>query len=398
MDNFNFTSPTRFVFGRGAEKSLARELHALGDVVLFHYGQGSIRKLGLYDQVKETLQVAGVECVELGDVKPNPSLALVREGVEICRSRGVSGILAVGGGSVIDSAKAIAAGALYEGDVWDFYMRKAQLEKALPLATILTISAAGSEGSPSSVVSDDDKGLKLACGSDLLRPVFSLLNPEFTCRVSAFQTACGVSDMLSHVMERYFSDDGENAELSDGLCESLMRTIIKLGRRVMEKPDDYQTRAELMWASTVAHTDIVGLGRQGDWASHKIEHELSAQYDVAHGAGLAVIFPAWMRHVYTGNPDRFVRFAVNVWGVTGRGDSPQAREEVILEGIGCLEDFYHSLGLETSLGGLGIGEDRLELMARGALRFGPPGELKKLEYDDVLSIYEKSTRKETAQG
>jgi hypothetical protein len=289
----------------------------------------------------------------------------------------------VGGGSVIDSAKAIAIGTQYTGDVWDFYTGKAAVKQALPVGVVLTIPAAGSEGSTGSVVTDEDTQSKFACGSDLMRPVFALLNPELTFTLPPYQTACGIADMISHVMERYFTNTAE-VDLTDRLCESVIRSVVSNAPRVMADPEDYDARSEIMWAGTVAHTDFVGLGRQGDWASHQIEHELSAQYDVAHGAGLAVIFPAWMKHVMHENLPRFVQFAVRVWDVDYTAGK---EEETVLEGIRRHVNFYRSIGLPVTLAELGIRDNRYEIMADKAMRDGEFGGLKKLNRSDVMAIY-----------
>ncbi len=383
MIDFRFISPTQFVFGRNAEEALIKESSKLGGKILLHYGGGSIKNSGLYDRVKEYLAKAGTKVVELGGVKPNPVLSTVREAIDLCRAEGITGILAVGGGSVIDSAKSIAIGVPYDGDVWDFYSGKATVAEALPVGVILTIPAAGSEGSNGSVVTDEDTRSKFASGSDLMRPVFSLMNPELTFTLSPYQTACGITDMISHVMERYFTNT-EDVGLTDRLGEALIRTVIDAAPKVMADPEDYEARAELMWASTVAHTDIVGLGREDDWASHQIEHELSAQYDVAHGAGLAVVFPAWMTHVRKENLERFIQFAVRVWDVdyvAGRED------ETALEGIRRHKAFYESIGMPTSLSALGVTDNRYDIMADKAMRDGPFGGLKKLSKEDVIAIY-----------
>jgi len=383
MLDFKFISPTQFVVGRNAEASLVSEASKLGDKILLHYGGGSIKKYGLYDRVKKYLGKAGVSYVELGGVKPNPALSMVRQGIDLCRSEGVSGILAVGGGSVIDSAKAIAIGVPFQGDVWDFYTGKAEAREALPIGIILTIPAAGSEGSNGTVITDEDTQSKFAYGSDLIRPVFSLMNPELTYTLSSYQTGCGIVDMISHVMERYFTNT-ENVDLTDRLGEAVMRSVIDIAPRVFADPEDYEARAELMWASTIAHTDIVGLGRNDNWASHQIEHELSAQYDVAHGAGLSVIFPAWMTRVRKDNLPRFVQFATRVWNVdyiAGRED------EVALEGIRRLRIFYDSIGMPTSLSALGVKDKRYDIMADKAMRDGSFGEIRKLSREDVIAIY-----------
>ena len=314
MENFEFYSPTRIIFGRGTEEKVGELTKEYGTKVLLHYGGGSIKKYGLYDKVVKSLQDAGVDFIELGGVQPNPRLGLVKEGIKICRENDIDFILAVGGGSVIDSAKAISLGVPYEGDVWDFFMGKALPEKNLPVGVVLTIPAAGSESSNSVVITKEEGLLKRSCNNDINRPVFAIMNPELTFTLPPYQTASGVVDMMAHIMERYFTHQTD-VDLTDGLCESMLKTIMKNALIVMEEPDNYDARAELMWAGTLAHNGLVGTGRIGDWASHAIEHELSAMYDVAHGAGLAVVFPAWMKYVYKHNVNRFAQFAVNVFNV-----------------------------------------------------------------------------------
>ena len=382
MNDFTFYSPTRFVFGRNAEEALVREAPGLGTKILLHYGGGSIKKTGLYDRVKKYLDEAGVGFVELGGVKPNPALSLVREGIDLCRTEGVTGILAVGGGSVIDSAKGIAVGVPYEGDVWDFYTGK-EVEAALPIGTILTIPAAGSEVSNGSVVTDEETQSKFYTGSDLIRPKFSLMNPELTYTLPPYQTAAGMVDMITHVMERYFTNT-PNVDLTDRFGESIIRTVVKTAPAVLADPEEYEARAQIMWAGTMAHGDHAGLGREQDWASHDIEHELSAQYGVTHGAGLAVIFPAWMTHVWKENPGRFVQFATRVWDI----DYVVGEEErIISEAIEKQKAFYRSIGMPVSLSELGISDNRYDIMAEKAMRHGSLGGLKKLTKEDVVEIY-----------
>jgi alcohol dehydrogenase YqhD (iron-dependent ADH family) len=383
MLNFEFFSPTRFIFGRDAETALVDQAKTLGTKILLHYGGGSIKKSGLYDRVKTSLKEAGVDFAELGGVKPNPALSTVREGIELCRAEGVTGILAVGGGSVIDSGKAIAIGVPYQGDVWDFYTRKAVIEQALPIGVILTLPAAGSEGSDGSVVTDTDTQSKFDCGSELIRPKFALLNPELSYTLPPYQTAVGAVDMISHVMERYFTNT-EAVDVTDRLCESVIRSVIKAAPKTLDDPEDYEARAAIMWAGTIAHNNILGVGREHDWASHNIEHELSAQYDVAHGAGLAVVFPAWMTYVYETNIQRFVQFAVRVWDVDYTAGEEKA---AALEAIRRHKAFYRSLGMPTSLRELGITDDRYVIMAEKATRNGSLGGFKKLNKDDVVAIY-----------
>ncbi|MBR6407335.1 MAG: iron-containing alcohol dehydrogenase [Clostridia bacterium] len=361
MDNFTFYSPTYFVFGRDTEKETGRYVKRFGGTkVLIHYGGGSAVRSGLIDRIKASLDAAGVAHVELGGVKPNPRSGLVYKGIELCKKEGVDFVLAVGGGSVIDSSKGICIGACYDGDFWDFYKSDRFVEKALPVGTVLTIPAAGSEGSPDSVVTHEDGMLKRAAHGEPLRPAFSILNPELTFTLPAYQTACGATDIMAHVFERYFTNTPE-VEVSDRLCEALLLTMIKETPRVIEDPCNYEARANIIWAGTVAHNDICGVGHAQDWASHSIEHELSAQYDCAHGAGLAVIFPAWMKYVYKHDTDRFVRFAVNVWGCKKNGTDP---EKTALEGIACVERFFRSIGMPTSFAEIGAKEEDIPKMAK----------------------------------
>lgn len=384
MENFEFYSPTRIIFGRGTEEKVGELTKEYGTKVLLHYGGGSIKKYGLYDKVVKSLQDAGVDFIELGGVQPNPRLGLVKEGIKICLENDIDFILAVGGGSVIDSAKAISLGVPYEGDVWDFFMGKALPEKNLPVGVVLTIPAAGSESSNSVVITKEEGLLKRSCNNDINRPVFAIMNPELTFTLPPYQTASGVVDMMAHIMERYFTHQTD-VDLTDGLCESMLKTIMKNALIVMEEPDNYDARAELMWAGTLAHNGLVGTGRIGDWASHAIEHELSAMYDVAHGAGLAVVFPAWMKYVFKHNVNRFAQFAVNVFNVDYDFANP---ERTALEGIRRLMDFFRRIGMPTNLEELGIPDDRLEEMASKCKRpnNGRLGYFVPLTEEDILEI------------
>ncbi|HHU92130.1 MAG TPA: iron-containing alcohol dehydrogenase [Halanaerobiaceae bacterium] len=383
MENFVFQNTTKIVFGKGTENHVANEIKGLGKNVLLHYGGGSIKKYGLYDRIVASLKEAGLNFVELGGVQPNPRLSLVYKGIELCRENKIDFILAVGGGSVIDSAKAIAIGVPYQGDVWDFYTGKAQVEEALSIGVVLTIAAAGSESSPGSVITKEEGELKRDCLSDLIRPKFAILNPELTYTLPEEQTLYGAADIMAHLMERYFTQT-KDVDFTDRLLEGALKTIIKNLPIVLKDPQNYGARAQIMWAGTVAHGDLLGTGRIGDWASHNIEHELSGIYDVAHGAGLAVIFPAWMKYVYKENIARFAQFAVRVWDVEADFNN---LEEVALEGIRRIENFFKSVGLPVTLGELGIPEDKLELMAEKCTERGPVGNFKKLFKEDVLKIY-----------
>ena len=383
MENFTYQNATKIIFGKGTESETGKEAAQLARKVLLHYGGGSIKKSGLYDRVRASLKQAGVELVELGGVKPNPRLSLVQEGIRICRENAVELILAVGGGSVIDSAKGIAIGVPYQGDVWDFYLKKVPVKESMPVGVVLTIPAAGSESSNGSVITNEKGMYKKDAGGECMRPKFSIMNPELTFTLPPYQTASGAADIMAHVMERYFTKV-PSVDFTDRLCEATLRTIIDNVTVALAQPNDYAARAEIMWASTVAHNDLLGTGRVGDWASHMIEHEISGIYDVAHGAGLAVVFPAWMKHVYKNDIGRFARFAYRVLGVEPRFDWP---ERTALEGIGKLKSFFRDIGLPTSLKELGVPGDRLEEMAKKATEKGPLGHFARLGARDVLSIY-----------
>lgn len=390
MNSFDFQNRTRIIFGRDVEQQAGSLMAGLGKTVLLHYGGGSIKKSGLYQRIMKSLMDAGVEVVELPGAMPNPRLSLVREGISLCRSRKVDAILAVGGGSVIDSAKAIGIGVKYQGDVWDFFSGNAVPESMLPLGVVLTIPAAGSEASSFSVITNEDGWLKMGTGNDCMRPEFALMNPEMTFSLPPFQTACGISDMLAHVMERYFTNTPD-VELTDRLCEATMQTILHLGPVVVREPENYGARAEILWTGTVAHNGWLDPGRETDWASHAIEHELSALYDIAHGAGLSIVFPAWMKTVYPANPVRFARFASRVMGIEYNFDNP---EETILLGIEALERFYRLLGLPVRMSDLKIPDDRIPEMARRATAQDsmPLGNLKKLLSADVEKILRLAAR------
>jgi len=384
MKNFTFYSPTKIIFGKGTEDEVGRQTKKYGKKILLHYGGGSIKKTGLYDKVMKSLKQEGIDVIELGGVKPNPRLSLVREGIDICRKKNIDFILIVGGGSVIDSAKAIAAGAPYKGDVWDFFSdNKPEIESAIPLGVVLTIPAAGSEVSPDMVVTKEEGWFKKAGGGDPLRSKFSIMNPELTFTLSAGQTVTGVSDILAHIYERYFSQV-TNTELVDRLAEATMKTVINNTRLVLKDLKDYDARAEIMWAGSIAHNDLLATGKTGDWASHMIEHELSAIYDIAHGDGLSIIFPAWMKYVYRENVERFAQFAERVWDVD---PGSNGMESAALEGIARMEAYYRETGLPTRLSDLDIGGDRLEEMAEKCAGKDTLGNFKKLGRDDVLEIY-----------
>ena len=388
MLNFDLYTPARIVFGRDTQHRIGELIKPHATKVLLHYGGGSIKRSGLYDQVVKSLNDAGLPFVELGGVVPNPRLSLVHEGIELCKKEKVDLILAVGGGSAIDSAKAIAMGVYYEGDVWDIYDQRLDIKKALPVAIILTIPAAGSESSGDTVISNEETGRKYGYGHPLLRPLVSVMNPELFFTLPKDQVANGVADMMSHIFERYFTNT-THVDLTDALCEATLRTIIVNAPRLLDNRKDYNAWAEIGFAGTVAHNGLLGMGREQDWACHNMEHELSAAYDVAHGAGLAVLTPAWMKYVYKDNIDMFAQFAIQVMGVAkGLRD----KEALVMEGIARLQEFYRLMGLPQTLKELGIDESRLEEMAKKCTgefygREAQIGGLKKLGWQDVLNIY-----------
>ena len=384
MDNFNFYSPTYFVFGKETENKTGKYVKRFGGSnVLIHYGGGSVIKSGLLNRVKTSLEEQNIRFVELGGVVPNPRSGLVYEGIEICKKEKIDFILAVGGGSVIDSAKAIAIGAKYDGDFWDFFCGK-RIESALPVATILTISAAGSEGSMGSVITHENGMLKRAANNDVMRPVFSIMNPELTATLPNYQIACGITDMMAHVMERYFTNS-KNVEISDRLSEGILLAIINEAPKALADKN-YDSLANIMWSGMVAHNDTSGVGRESDWATHIMEHELSALYDVAHGAGLAVMFPAWMKYVMHHDIMRFAQFAVRVWGCEMDFQHP---EKTALEGIKRYEKFMTSIGMPIRFAELGAKAEDIPLLVKTlGLGQNTIGSFVKLTEDDVRKIYE----------
>ncbi len=389
MENFNFYSPTEFVFGKERENDCGKYVKKYGGTkVLVHYGSGSAIRSGLLDRVKKSLEAEGIAYVELGGVQPNPRDTKIYEGIELCRKEGVDFILSVGGGSCIDSSKGIAAGVCYEGDFWDMYEGKAPVTAALPIGTVLTIAAAGSEGSGASVVTKEDGMWKRDIGSDIVRPRFSILNPALTCTLPAYQTACGATDIMAHVFERYFTNTPE-VEVTDRLCEAILLTMIKETPRVIEDPNNYEARANIMWAGTVAHNDIIGVGRSQDWNSHKIEHELSGLYDCAHGAGLAVVMPAWMEFVYKHNVMRFAQMAVRVWGCEMNFENP---EETAVKGIKAFRKFLSEIGMPINFEQLGAREEDIPKLVRKLGVEGKTGGFVALSPEDVAEIYRIAVR------
>ena len=392
MQNFNYYAPTQVVFGRDTESQVAQLVKKYGGTkVLLHYGGQSAVRSGLMARVENLLTSAGIAYVKLGGVVPNPRLSLVRKGIEICKAEGIDFLLAVGGGSVIDSCKAISSGRYFDGDVWDLYLHKATATRYLPIGTILTIPAAGSEMSNGSVITNDEVSggwLKKDYGTDDFRCKFAIMNPELTFTLPAWQTACGITDMMMHTMERYFSKD-DDMETTDAIAESILRTCMTEGHKVMACPTDYTSRANIMWAGTVAHNDLTGCGTSGDWATHCMEHELSGMFDVSHGAGLAAIWGSWARYTREENISRFVRFAQNVMGIDTTGMTPLEASEA---GIQAMEQFFSSIGMPTSIKAL-IGKDITDAeIAEMADKctYGDTitiGGLKILHEADVVKIY-----------
>ncbi len=385
MDNFSYCSPTRYVFGRGVEKETGRLTAAMGcGKVLMVSGGGSARRSGLLSRVEDSLREAGVEWVELTGIRPNPTDDRVREGIGLCRRERVEGILAVGGGSVIDTAKAIAGGVPYEGDFWDFWAGKAVMETALPVGVVLTIPAAGSEGSGNSVITRLDGMHKISLRTDMaLRPRFAIMNPEVTFTLPPYQTASGIADMMAHIMERYFTTT-EEVETTDRIAEGVLKAIIAEAPRVMAEPTNYDARANIMWAGTLAHNGICGCGRREDWSSHGLEHELSAVYGVTHGAGLAVVFPAWMTFMAEKKPAKIAQFGRRVFGVEESDNHSAA-----LEAVDCLKVFFKSISLPLTLNELGIENADIELLVQKfhedkGLPFGP---YHPLYPEDTRAIY-----------
>lgn len=383
MNGFTYYTPTKVVFGVGAEAQVGALVQAQGcKKVLIHYGSGSVVRTGLLDKVKAALDQAGVAWVELGGVVPNPHLSKAREGIALCKAEGVDFLLAVGGGSVIDSCKCIGYGVANEGDVWDFYEGKRTPEACLPIGCVLTIAAAGSEMSNSSVITNEEGWLKRDCSSNLSRPVFSILDPELTLTLPDYQTACGCVDIMMHTMERYLNGVPDNMELTDGIAEALMRTVVHHARILAKEPQDLRSRREIMWAGSLAHNDLTGCGGEGDWCTHLLEHEMGGMFDVAHGAGLAAIWGSWARYVWSYAPARFVKFAVNVMGV-----EPQATDaETVEAGIRAVEQFYRDINMPTNMRELGIAPTDAQI-AEMAEKSKAVGSVKQLTREDMIAIY-----------
>lgn len=389
MENFAYYTPTKVVFGKDEEKNVGKLAKEFGaKKVLIHYGGGSAVRSGLIDKIKTSLTEENISFVELGGVKPNPRLSLIYEGIKLAKENGVDFILAVGGGSVIDSAKGIGYGIANPDieDVWDLYIGKKKTQKCAPIGVVLTIAAAGSEMSGGSVVTKEDEQLKRSYGCDNARPKFAIMNPELTYTLPKYQIACGVVDIMMHTMERYFSPVG-NLELTDKIAEGLLRTMIKYGKLSLENPHNYEARAEIMWASSLAHNGLTGCGGIGDWSTHQLEHDLGGVYDIAHGAGLSAVWGSWARYVYKENPKRFVQFAENVFGIEKIGTD----EDVAIKGIEAMENFYKDIEMPISISetGINLSDEDVEMLAEKCSNNGTRyiGSFKKLFKEDMAKIY-----------
>ena len=406
MNSFTWCAPTKYIFGAGAAAKVGDEMAENGwKRVLVVYGQGSVIRTGLLELVEGALAEAGIECVELGGIRPNPEVASVREGIALARENKVDAILAVGGGSVIDASKAIGFGTPYDGDVWDFFSGKAKVKECLPICVVLTIPGAGSEGSSSCVISNDELGAKNSAAGDAFRPRVAFMDPKITCTLPAYQTAAGVTDMIAHICERSFSGTGD-VPVTDNIAYGIIRALIEMAPRALEDPDDLDARSNIMWAGTLAHNDLAGCGRAGGsgraggWESHALEHAMSAlDTRITHGAGLAVIMPAWMRHVWREDPERFLLFGREVFGIepiteedmefVGEVDEETAVEWAVEATIDELSAFFQQIGMPATLNELGLSEADIDALADNVIagkgeRFGAFMELTR---DDVVEIY-----------
>lgn len=386
MQNFVFRNPTKLIFGKGQLEQLKTEIPQFGKKVLLVYGGGSIKRNGIYDNVISILKDINAEVFELTGVEPNPRVSTVKKGIQICKDNGVDFILAVGGGSVIDCTKAIAAGSKYDGDVWDIVTKKAFASEALPFGTVLTLAATGSEMNAGSVITNWETNEKYGWGSPVTFPQFSILDPVHTVSVPKDQTIYGMVDIMSHVLEQYFHH-GTNTELQDRYCESILRTVIETAPKLLNDLENYEHRETILYCGTMALNGILAMGVKGDWATHNIEHAVSAVHDIPHGGGLAILFPNWMKHVVDENVSRFKQFAIRVFDVETDGKTDR---EVALEGIEALRQFWTSIEGPATLADYGIGENEIDLMADKAMAYGEFGNFKKLNKDDVLNIYKAS--------
>jgi len=386
MRNFTYETSTRILFGKNRIAEVGTEVLKYGTKVLLAYGGGSIKTNGLYDKLTEVLKASQIEYVELSGIQPNPRIESVRKGIKLCRDNNVQFILAVGGGSVIDCAKAISMGLDYNGDPWDFFVRKAKIKHVVPIGSILTIAATGSEMNGNTVISNEATLEKRAAGHSSLQPRFSVLDPTYTFSVNKWQSASGVVDVMSHIFEQYFTQD-KGTFVQDAMAEGILKTCIHYGPILLNEPENYEARANLMWASSLALNGLTGTGKLfGDWATHAIEHEVSAIYDLTHGAGLAILFPVWMHYVLDEKTaPKLAQYSRNIWGVT-EGDDVKAAQQ----GIQLTREFFSSLGMPSALGQVDISADKLDQMAKGACAFGAIGMFKKLGPADVKEILQKA--------
>lgn len=386
MQNFVFRNPTKLIFGKGQLEQLKTEIPQFGKKVLLVYGGGSIKRNGIYDNIISILKDINVEVFELTGVEPNPRVSTVKKGIQICKENGVEFILAVGGGSVIDCTKAIAAGSKYDGDVWDIVTKKTFANEALPFGTVLTLAATGSEMNAGSVITNWETNEKYGWGSPVTFPQFSILDPVHTTSVPKDQTIYGMVDIMSHVLEQYFHH-GTNTELQDRYCEVVLKTVIETAPKLLSDLENYEHRETILYCGTMALNGILAMGVKGDWATHNIEHAVSAVHDIPHGGGLAILFPNWMKHVVEENVSRFKQFAIRVFNVETDGKTDR---EIALEGIQALRQFWTSIEAPVTLSDYAIGENEIDLMADKAMAYGEFGNFKKLNKDDVLSIYKAS--------
>lgn len=382
MNNFDFQIQTRMIFGKDTVASLEEVLKGEYKNILIHYGGGSIKRSGLYDEITSILKKLDINFYELGGVKPNPLLSLVEEGIKLCKEKDIDLILAVGGGSAIDSAKAIGIGAKYDGDVWDFFTGKEDPSKTTPVGVVLTFPATGSEMSTGTVITKEEGLYKRSTGGNIVRPIFAIMDPKLTLTLPDEQTFAGIMDIISHIFERYFTNT-KDVDFIDHLSEGAIKSIIKNAYILKKDSQDYAARAEIMLAGTIAHNDLLGLGREDDWASHDMGHEVSAIYGTTHGVTLAIIFPAWMKYVYKENIDRFAQFGKQVFDIREGKD----KEDIALKAIEEFENFLKEIGLPTRLSHIGIDEKDFELMASKATENGPIGSFKKIYKEDALAIY-----------
>ena len=387
MLNFNYSIPTKIFFGKGQIEVLGREIKKYGSKVLIVYGKGSIKKTGIYNEAVNILKDNNIDYWELADVDPNPRITSVREGIKICKEKEIDFILPIGGGSSIDCAKVIGAGYYYDGDPWDLLIGKAKVKNSLPIGTVLTLSATGSEMDTGAVITNMETNQKLSVGHSTMAPKFSILDPEYTFTVPKNQTAAGVADIMSHVFESYFSRTKE-AYLQDRMAEAILKTCIKYGKIAINEPENYEARSNIMWASSLAINGLLGYGKGNDfkWSVHAIEHELSAYYDITHGVGLAILYPNWMRHVLDDeNVYKFVEYGINIWSI----DRNKNDYVIANEAIDKTREYFNSLGLPATLEEVGIGKENLDKMAKAAVDHnkGTVGSFKPLAYEDVLNIY-----------